>query len=131
MVRPVYRLACVGALALWASLGSADSVGATGYWNLPGSFCQWSGHGFGGGYHAPLALGPITYECLSGPNEVRLPCAPNPYACAPYYGNGGGCGCGGSQPTMISPGVQPAPARHQVMPEATRRSTLFIAPVQR
>ncbi len=131
MVCPVYRLACVGALVLWAALGSADSVGATGYWNVPGNFYQWCGCGYGGGYHAPLVLGPITYECLSAPNDVRLPCAPNPYACAPDCGYGGGCGCVGSEPTRMSPGVQPAPAQQQVMPETTRRSTLFIAPVQR
>jgi len=112
-------------------LGSAAVASATGYWNMPGTFCQWSGHGFGGGYHAPLVLGPPTCECWSGPNEVRLPYAPNPYACSPDYGNGGECGCGGSEPTMMSPGVQPAPVQRPVMPEAARRSTLFTAPVQR
>jgi hypothetical protein len=130
MARRFNRFRFTSALTIIIVLGSAAVASATGYWNMPGTFCQWSGHGYGGGYHAPLVLGPVTYECLSTPNDVRLPCAPNPYACAPYYGNGGGCGCGGSQPTMMSPSVQPVPAR-QVMPETTRRSTLFTAPVQR
>ena len=86
MARRFIRLRFTSVLTTLIVLGSGTVVGATGYWNLPGTFCQWSGYGFGGGYHAPLMLGPITYECLSTPNDVRLPYAPNPYACAPYYG---------------------------------------------
>jgi hypothetical protein len=105
----------------------AGDAQATGWWNMPGTFCQWNGCGFGGGYHAPLVLGPLTHECWEGPNEVRMPQAPNPYSCSPCYGATNGCGsCNqaiGTAPTQASPA--PVPARS----EATQRP-LFGAPVQ-
>jgi hypothetical protein len=111
----------------FASLANLQPTQATRYWNMPGTFCQWNGCGFGGGYHAPLVLGPLTHECWSGPNEVRLSSAPNPYACAPYAE---GCGCGASEATRIAPAIQPVPVQPPTSPEATRRSPLFVAPVQ-
>jgi hypothetical protein len=111
-----------------AGLAIPQSAQATGWWNMPGTFCQWNGCGFGGGYHAPLVLGPLTHECFEGPNEIRMPQAPNPYACAPYCGEGNGCGtC--NRPSVAAP-VQAAPPQMPVAPEATRRSPLFVAPVQ-
>jgi hypothetical protein len=95
---------------------------------MPGTFCQWNGCGFSGGYHAPLVLGPLTNECFDGPNEIRLSQAPNPYGCATCYGEGIGCGsC--SQAAVIAP-VQAAPSQAPVGPQATRRAPLFAAPIQ-
>jgi hypothetical protein len=70
--------------------GAADPelVRAAGYWNVPGTVAQCIGHGYGGGYHAPLILGPIRCDCWGLGTLVRLPCAPSP-----YYGYGS-CGAG-------------------------------------
>jgi len=115
------------ALASLVVLSSTATVHAIGYWNLPGTIYQWSGHGFGGGYHAPLVLGPITHEGLLVPNEVRLPCAPNPYSCAPYCGYGGNCGVG--EPSMMPLQEQPMMApQPEVAPEPAPRSSLFNSP---
>ena len=42
------------------SFGAAvtEQARAAGYWNMPGTHAQRAGHGYGGGYHAPLILGP-------------------------------------------------------------------------
>jgi hypothetical protein len=131
---PRRRIAWV--LTAIVSLAGASLAGATGYWNVPGSCCQWLGCGYGGGYHAPFILGPLTCECLHPPNETRLPSAPNPYACVPRYNDGGGGnGCGADRPTMMTPSVQPAPAPapspEPLPPPAARRSVIFAPPVQR
>lgn len=111
-----------------AGLAISGKAQATGWWNMPGTFCQWNGCGFGGGYHAPLVLGPMTHECWEGPNEVRMPQAPNPYACAPY----GNCGCNGSAPAMTAMPQQPRPEVAQPVgnPEANRSPLIFGAPIQ-
>jgi hypothetical protein len=126
MARRFIRPGLVGALATLCALVGVNSVIAAGYWNVPSHFCQWLGSGFGGGYHAPLMLGPPQCDCFRGPNEVRLPCAPNPYACQPT--SSGGCGgyggYGGYQangPMMMTPSaqpmMQPVPEAQNVMPE--------------
>ena len=111
-----------------ATLAISQSAWATGWWNLPGTFCQWNGCGFGGGYHAPFVLGPLTHECFEGPNEVRMSQAPNPYACAPY----GNCGCNGAAPAMsvMRQQSQPEMAQPAANPEANRSSLIFNAPIQ-
>jgi hypothetical protein len=62
---------------------------AAGYWNMPGTHAQRTGHGYGGGYHAPMILGPLRCEGWHLGSPVRLPYAP-----APYYGCGTGRECG-------------------------------------
>ena len=74
-------LAVVFAVVL--SAVGAEQVCAAGYWNMPGTFAQRTGHGYGGGYHAPLMLGPVRCDGWGLGTPVRLPCAPSPY-----------CGCG-------------------------------------
>jgi len=80
------------AFALVVVFGYPRFVSAVGYYNMPGDFCQWTGHGFSGGYHAPLVLGPVRFDRAIFPNVTRVPQSPNPYGCAPYCGYGGGCG---------------------------------------
>src|SRR5436190_10778379 len=82
-------LAVVFAVVLEA--GDTEPARAAGYWNVPGTVAQCIGHGYGGGYHAPLILGPIRCDCCGLGTPVRLPCAPSP-----YYGCGsfGGSECG-------------------------------------
>ena len=82
VTRHTVRSTIASALAALAVLAGSQFAGAAGYWNVPSHFCQWCGCGFGAGYHAPLILGPPTYDCFAGPNEIRVPYAPNPYACA-------------------------------------------------
>jgi disulfide bond formation protein DsbB len=110
-----------------AGLAIVQSAQATGWWNMPGTFCQWNGCGYGGGYHAPLVLGPFTHECFEGPNEVRMRQAPNPYACAP---------CGDVEYSHARPAMTPTVQQHPEMvqpaanPEANRSSLIFNAPIQ-
>jgi hypothetical protein len=95
---------------------------------VPCTFWQWNGCGFGGGYHAPLVLGPPTHECFDSPNEIRMSQAPNPYACVPY----GNCGCNGAAPAMSVMPQQPHPEMAQPVPspQANRGSLIFNAPIQ-
>jgi hypothetical protein len=111
-----------------AGLVISGSVRATGWWNMPGTFCQWNGCGYGGGYHAPFVLGPMTHECFEGPNMVRVPQAPNPYACAPF----GNCGCNNAAPAMGTMPQQPQPEMVQPTggPQASRGALIFNAPIQ-
>ena len=80
-------LAAVFAVLLAATC--AEQARAAGYWNMPGTCAQRAGHGYGGGYHAPLMLGPVRCDGWGLGTPVRLPCAPSP-----YYGCGdcGDCG---------------------------------------
>jgi hypothetical protein len=121
------RTSLVFGLATFLVFTGANLACATGHWNVPSTFYQWSGYGFGGGYHAPLVLGPATHEYLSAPNEVRLQRAPNPYGCAPYC-NGGSCGANG--PAMMTPNAQPDPGPQQTSPAPVPESPLFAPPVQ-
>ena len=109
MSRRMIRSGFVYAVATLVAATVANVAGATGYWNMPCTACQWWGHGFGGGYHAPLMLGPATHECCSRPNEVRLPYAPNPYACAPYCNGGGYGGYPVNRPATMAPQHQNPP----------------------
>jgi hypothetical protein len=79
--------------ATLAVFSVAAPAGATGYWNMPSTFCQCMGVGWGAGYHAPLLLGPIRCDGWCNNKEVRLPFSPSPpYAC---YGHANsGCECG-------------------------------------
>ena len=131
MARRYSRFGFVQALSIFVTLTAASMAGATGYWNVPSNSCQWLGYGYGGGYHAKFILGPITYECLYPPNEVRLPYAPNPYACQPCYD---GCGSGygaGTGPTMMEPVESAAPLFQPVAAPSARLPVLFVPPVQR
>ena len=61
-----------------SALGSAE-LQAAGYWNVPSNLGQRTGHGFGGGYHAPWVLGPVEHGYCTCGKPTRLPCAPTPY----------------------------------------------------
>jgi hypothetical protein len=78
MRRQVF-MACFAVAAILAieAIGAAQAR-AAGYYNMPGNFCQWWGHGFGAGYHAPLILGPPTCRGWCAGNETRLLYAPAP-----------------------------------------------------
>jgi hypothetical protein len=131
VTRSLVRNIWLAAAGLVIVLVAGAAANAAGYWNLPGNLCQWCGCGFSGGYHAPFVLGPHTHDCLTKWNETRLPCAPNPYACAPYCGNGMASGFA-PNPQMNEPAMSQPPAvmpTEQVEPEARRR-VLFQAPVQ-
>ncbi len=83
-------MAClVVAVALLLSATVAEQAGAAGYWNMPGTHAQRSGHGFGGGYHAPLILGPVRCDGWGLGGPVRVPHSP-----LPYYGCGSCDDCG-------------------------------------
>ena len=76
-------------LAISLAAICAEQARAAGYWNMPGTYAQRAGHGYGGGYHAPLLLGPVCCDGWHLGMPVRLPCAPSPYyGC----GNCGDCG---------------------------------------
>jgi hypothetical protein len=136
VIRHTVRSTIVISLATLAVLAGSQIADAAGYWNVPSTFCQWCGCGFGGGYHAPLILGPPTCDCFAGPNEVRVPYAPNPYACAPYC-NGG---CHASAPAVMTHGARPpamprhvtptAAAPQEELPANEPRGELFAPPVQ-
>jgi hypothetical protein len=59
-----------------AGAASCPSAGAVGYWNMPGTYFQYSGYGFGPGYHAPLVLGPVRCDGWLGMGVRRLPYSP-------------------------------------------------------
>jgi hypothetical protein len=102
-----------------AALG-AGPASAGGYYNLPGSFCQCFGYGYGAGYHACLVLGPSTPSGFCVPNEVRLPYAPGPsYGCYGY----GDCGStnGLADPAFVPTyGPPPAPSPAAMRPQILR-----------
>src|SRR3954451_15675032 len=84
---------------------------AVGYFNLPGTLLQYSGHGFGGGYHAPLILGPVQFAVWHLPNQRHVACAPAPICGCSTYGD-----CGGplEAPSSID-GVVPMPSRRSAV----------------
>jgi hypothetical protein len=94
-----------------------EQARAAGYWNLPGTFAQRSGHGYGAGYHAPLMLGPIPWDGWSFGNQGRLPYEP-----LPYYG----CGCGGD----CGRTVEPPTSLGSVVPTTTAAPAPAPTPVQ-
>jgi hypothetical protein len=102
-------LACVAPFAaLVAVLSTAGTARAIGYWNVPGTFCQCAGYGWGAGHHACYVLGPINCRDCFDHGEVRLPYAPQPpYAC---YG-------GGTYNYDFRQPGQYAPVEYQTMPQ--------------
>jgi hypothetical protein len=101
----------VYALAILATFSGAKLVNAVGYYNMPGDFCQWTGHGFSGGYHAPLVLGPVRFDGAVFPNVTRVSQSPNPYGCVPYCGYEAGYGGDNSGATVMPMAPAAAPAR--------------------
>lgn len=101
----------VCALVLVAAFGSARLVQAVGLYNMPGDFCQWTGHCFSGGYHAPLVLGPVRFDHAVFPNVTRLSQSPNPYGCAPYCGYGVGYGTDHAGATVMPMAPAAVPPR--------------------
>jgi len=109
---------CVAVLL--ATLSAAAPAGAAGYWNLPSTFCQCMGIGWGAGYHAPLVLGPITCDDWCDHKEVRLPHAPA-LLCGCY-----GYGCNDCRPSRLESAVLAAPATAPVPVSA-----IFAPPIER
>lgn len=99
----------VCALVIVAACGGVRVAPAVGVYNMPGDFCQWTGHCFSGGYHAPLVLGPVRFDHAVFPNINRVSQAPNPYGCASYCGYGGGYGTDNAGATVmpLAPAAMP------------------------
>lgn len=129
-------LAAFAMMAATLAIGAAGArqAWAGGYWNMPGTLSQRSGHGYSGGYHAPFILGPIKLDGWGAPNEVRLPCAPAPccaHACACS------CECGrmfeatstmeGAVPTAAPP-VAAQPLQAPTVAPAADSTTVVAAP---
>jgi hypothetical protein len=114
--RRLYFIAFVG--ALWLLETAARPAEAAGYWNVPSNFWQCAGCCCGGGYHAPLVLGPMSCRGWCAKNHYRLPHAP-----APCYG-GGYCGGGFEQPTIMDPAPQPVVA--PIAPVSRTHRPLFL-----
>jgi hypothetical protein len=106
------------AVVLWLPSICASPAVAAGYWNVPSSFPQWAGFGCGGGYHAPLVLGPMSCRGWLAHNHFRLPYPP-----APCYGYGH-CGGGFEQPSIMEPA--PEPAASSPAPAARMSRPLFL-----
>ncbi|MEX2308514.1 MAG: hypothetical protein WD738_13015 [Pirellulales bacterium] len=116
--RSVFFVALVSAASVWLQ---GKPARAAGYWNVPSTFCQCVGCGWGAGYHAPLVLGPISCQGWCDPKEVRLPYSPAPsYGC---YANGGCCF---GQPTHLESAVLPPSA---AAPAPV--SAIFAPPIER
>lgn len=111
MTRHGMRCGLVCTLMIAVAFGSARLAHAVGFYNMPGDFCQWTGHCFSGGYHAPLVLGPVRCDHAVFPNVTRLSQAPNPYGCAPYCGYDGGYSTDNAGATVMSMAPATAPAR--------------------
>src|SRR5688572_21202343 len=119
-VRVAQRIFCAAVLCGALFCAQVSSY-ATGYWNMPSSFCQCMGCGWGAGHHAPLILGPITWNGACAHNEIRLPYSPMPpYGCGPY----GNCGGNFAEPTIVEPA--PAPSAPVVEPMTRRHRPLFL-----
>ncbi len=69
-------MACLAMATMLVLAAGTGPVRAGGYWNMPGTLSQRTGHGYSGGYHAPFILGPIRFDGWGSSNEVRWPCAP-------------------------------------------------------
>jgi hypothetical protein len=98
---------------------ATNSAQATGYWNLPSTFCQCIGCGYGAGYHAPLVLGPISCEGWIAVNEHRRPHAPAPPCAGFDYGS-----YDFAQPTLMEP--LPQPASPAPRPMSRKHRPLFL-----
>jgi hypothetical protein len=125
------RRLLVAATALPFALSIASTAAASGYWNVPSSFCQCMGFGWGAGYHAPFVLGPITCDRWCAHNEVRLPYAPvSSYSC---YGHCSDRCCNFSEASRLNKTIEqrahPAPPAPP-SPQAEATQPLFDAPVE-
>ena len=101
---------------------AATPAWSSGYWNMPSTFCQCIGCGYGAGHHAPLMLGPITIDPWQRHGEIRMPHSPAPH---PYGANG--CGdCGGQfgEPALFAPSVLPAAPQLYTLPPGAHRQPL-------
>lgn len=122
MRRRILMVRFAEALVLAAAI--APTTLAVGYWNMPGTLAQWKGHGYGGGYHAPLILGPVRFDAWHGPNQVRWPYAP-----VSSCGCNNSCECGrlmeapsamgGVVPTSVLPTPVAEPPAETVPVETT------------
>lgn len=103
---------------------------AAGYWNVPGTFCQCMGFGCGAGYHAPLVLGPVSWEGWCAHNEIRLPHAPSP-SCGPYFWGTYGASYSFESPSRLVPaGYTDTPAQATIIAPATGASAPGTIPTQ-
>ena len=120
MRRRILMVRCAVALVLAAVI--APTTLAVGYWNMPGTLAQWKGHGYGGGYHAPLILGPVRFDAWHGPNQVRWPHAP---VSSCWCNNSCECGRLMEAPSAMG-GVVPT----SVLPTPVAEQPADIAPVE-
>ncbi len=89
MRRQVLSLYLAVLCAFVGSVSGNEPAQGAGYWNVPSNFGQRTGHGFGGGYHAPWMLGPIQHDNWRWGKPIRLPYAPTPYYGCASCDNGG------------------------------------------
>ncbi len=107
-------MVCVAMVASFTIVAArSEMVEAGDYWNMPGTLMQRTGHGFGGGYHAPLMLGPIRCDVGGSSNVMRLPCAPAPYCGCGSCSDCADCGRMIEAPSSME-GVVPTPAPQAV-----------------
>jgi hypothetical protein len=117
-------------LAAMVVAEAAGTALAAGYWNMPGTIFQRTGHGYGGGYHAPFILGPIRLDGWCGPNEVRWPCPPGSSCGDGTYGCGGRMVEAPSklEGVVATPPMQPAVGTKPVVLPAEMGGTIVAAP---
>lgn len=101
MLRRKYRHQAIGVVLFMLAI-AAPAFGS-GYWNVPSSCWQNMGFGCGGGYHAPLVLGPVNCREAFRHNHFRLPYAPSPPPCA-------GCSESFAAPSVLEQTPAPTPA---------------------
>jgi hypothetical protein len=109
----MHRRSLISCLAVVSAVvfGAAriEQAQAAGYWNVPGTFAQRAGHGYGGGYHAPLILGPVRCDGWGLGAPTRLPSAPSPYYGCGSYGDCGRVVEAPSSMEGVVPTAVPAP----------------------
>ncbi|MCI0335465.1 MAG: hypothetical protein L0228_19835 [Planctomycetes bacterium] len=110
--------------ALLVGVNVTVPVQASGYWNMPGNFCQCWGYGWGGGYHACLVLGPTSCGGFCTHNLVRVPHAPRP----PYECRGVVNGCYSNDDDGAYQQVMAEPVGPRGAPMSAR--PLFDPPVE-
>ena len=113
--------------ALCVSVAVSLAIGAAttgelnaGCYNVPGTFVQCAGCGYGGGYHAPLYIGPPNLIDCFCPNQVRLLHSPSPYGpCACCYQPGQEFEGTSKMRGEVPVAPTPAPQRATVPPGVT------------
>ncbi|MEN0110669.1 MAG: hypothetical protein AAF805_08075 [Planctomycetota bacterium] len=109
------------ALRLTAALtviAAADASLGAGYFNMPTSFAQCLGLGWGPGYHAPLLLGPAVKARIATQDVRRLP--------APLGPPPSSMGVGHASVMPPHPPMTPAAAWHAAPPAVSR--PIFAGP---